>query len=238
MTSRKYAALVALLVVVGLSPASADHVLATNGKILYNVVVPDGATSGGAVVRIRTTPASFEFDPKTNAVLPVQGFSVARAVADLVKTHETVGRDKARDLATQRNWTRYVHAAPPRPRLIMPTPAPKFTPAPMVERAEPTPVPADVVPEGMPLNERLDKQLEIFLTEQSTLARDGATSVVQGVIKADQVHRRKVQLLQRQRGILQQYFPVQEESVKLSLRYWGEQIQRAEETGRFDLENL
>lgn len=238
MMSPKSVFFIALFALFCTPCARADHALQTNGKILYNVVVPEGATTSGAVIRLRTTPLSFEFNPKTNAVLPVSGFSVARPIADFVKTQETVGREKARKLAADRQWTRYIYTPPARTPLVMPTPAPKFTPVPVAEVAEPTPVPVDVVPEGLPLNERLDKQLDIFMTEQVTLARDAATSAVQGLITADDVKRRKVQLLQRQRHILEQYFPAGDDAVKLSLGYWAQQIERAGQTGRFDLENL
>jgi len=234
----KFSRFPAAVLIAGLScSAMADHALLTNGRILYNVVLPENATTGGALLRIRTTPSSFGFDPRTNAVTAVSPFSVTERVEDYISTATTVGREKAVGIVQSHHWD------VPRPRrsgppLVAPPPAPKFTPAPIVFQPRATPVPLNVVSDTLPLQDRLDKQLDIFMKEQTTLARDGGTSVVQGIVTAEQLKAAKLRLLQQQKSILTKFYPQNEESVKLSVEYWEQQISRLQTSGKFDLENL
>lgn len=218
--------------------AMADHALLSDGKILYNVIVPDGATTGGNLLRMRTSPASFGFDPRTDTIYSLPNHSVTDRVQDVMTTSAQVGRERAKEIFFQRQWNEF-RPPPARPRLVMPSPAPKATPIPVAAAsASPTPVPPDVVPPGIPLQERLDRQLQIFMKEQTQLSQDAATSVVQGLVTPDQATAHKVGLLQRQQQVLQRYYPVHEDTVRLAVDYWTEQIERARQTGRFDLENL
>lgn len=216
--------------------ARGDHALLMDGNVLYNVMVPDGASTGGLLVRVRTTPLSFEYDPRTNVIISLPRHSVIKRVADYVETTRTVGREEATALVTRKDWGNYL--PPPRPVLVAPTPAPKATPIPVTAVAQATPVPLNVVSESLPLEERLDKQLDMFMKEQTKLAQDAATSMVQSLVSPTQATTAKVQLLEQQKMILERYYPQDVETVKLAVSYWNQQLERARQTGRFDLENL
>lgn len=88
------------------------------------------------------------------------------------------------------------------------------------------------------MQERLDRQLQIFLDEQTKLSQDAATSVVQGLITNEQSRAVKVNLLLRQQTVLQTYYPAGHDTVKLAIEYWTGQVERARQTGQFDLESL
>ena len=224
-----------VLFLFAVTKARADHALRADGRMLFNVMVPDGSTTGGGqMVRIRTTTLSFEFDPRTNLVTPLPKFSVIKRLADYVSTSQTLGREEASNLAKGRQWVRYM--PPPRPVLVAPSPAPKVTPTP-VNYVPPPPVARIVVSDTIPLGQRLESQLNIFMNEQSKMSQDAVTSVVQGVISPDQSRQAKIGLLERQKGILEQYFP-QSETVKTAIGYWSKQLDRVRQTGRFDLEDL
>jgi len=225
-----------LILLMTCGSALADHALLADGRILYNVMIPDRASTSGLLVRIRTTPNSFEFDPRTNVVTPLAGHSIIKRLADYVPTTKTVGRAEAAALVQNRSWDRYV--PPAREILIAPTPSIKATPIPVAILAKATPVPLNVVKDDIPLQERLDKQLDIFMKEQTRLSQDAVTSVVQGLLTPDQSKDAKVKLLEQQKQILEQYYPQTTETVKLAISYWVQQIERANQTGRFDLENL
>ncbi len=229
-------ALFLIVCTVGGGAAWADHALLMDGRVLYNVMVPDGASTGGLLVRIRTTPMSFEYDPRTNVVTTLPRHSVIKRVADFVETTKTVGREEATALVTRKDWGNYL--PPPRPVLVAPTPAPKATPIPATAVAQATPIPLNVVPDSVPLEERLDQQLDMFMKDQTKLSQDAATSMVQGLISPVQATTAKVQLLEQQKMILDRYFPQNAETVKLAVNYWNQQLERARQTGRFDLENL
>lgn len=235
MTSVYKVSLCTTLVSLGLGYCHADHAMLTDGRLLYNVTIPDGATTGGQLVRIRTSPMSFEYDPANNIVVPLPRHSVTKRLADYVTTSVLVGRNEAVALVQKRNWDVYV--PPARPVLVAPTPAPKATPVP-VHLAKAPPVQLNVVSDKVPLAARLDTQLEIFMKEQGDMSRDAVTSVVQGKITPEQSKNAKLGLLNQQKNILEQYFPAAEETVKTAINYWTKQLERVEQTGRFDLEEL
>lgn len=228
-----------LICVLGmLQNATADHALLSDGRILYNVIVPDGTTTGGKLVRMRTGPSSFGYDPRGDTIYSVPNFSVTGRVADYVSTTTQVGRQQAKNIFFREQWHEF-RPPPARPRLVMPSPAPKATPTPItMASAAAREAPPNVVPEGVPLQERLDRQLQIFIDEQTKLSQDTATSVVQGLITEEQSRAVKINLLVRQQSVLQRYFPVSQDTVKLAIEYWVEQVERARQTGRFDLESL
>lgn len=229
--------LMAMLALNMTTVAVADHALLSNGRILYNIVVPDGATTGGKLLRLRTTQASFGFDPRTNTIYALPKFSVTDRVEDFVSTTKSVGRQQAVMISKQQRWGVY-RPRPTAPPLVMPSPAPKQTPVPVAAQPVATPVPLNVVSDTLPLDQRLDQQLKIFMTEQTKLVRDGATSVVQGLMTQSEVNASKVRLLRQQRSILERFYPISEETVHLAVEYWDEQIKRTGQTGKFDLENL
>src|SRR5690606_976162 len=104
--------------------------------------------------------------------------------------------------------------------------------------AQATPIPYNVVSDSIPLQERLDKQLDMFLKEQTKLAQDAATSVVQGLTTPANVLNVKTRLIEQQRTILEKFYPAGDETVQLAVNYWAQQLDRVKQTGRFDLENL
>jgi len=237
--SLKKFALVAVIAPAALcDTAHADHVLLDDGRLLFNVMVPQGTTTGteARLARIRTTRFSFELDPRSNVVTPLPPYTIVRRVADFVSTTETVGRQEATSLQASRRWNQYI---PPAPEvLVAPTPAPKATPLPVIAAGQPTPVPLNVVSPTLPLEQRLDRQMDLFTKEQTKLSQDAVTSVVRGILTPEQIRQAKVSLLQRQKGILEQYYPQTTETVKLAINYWAQQIERTTLTGKFDVENL
>lgn len=240
MRSLKKFALVAAIAPAALCDiAHADHVLLDDGRLLFNVMVPQGTTTGtvGRLTRIRTTRFSFELDPRTNVVTPLPPYTIVKRVADFVNTTETIGRQEAASLQASHRWNQYI---PPAPEvLVAPTPAPKATPLPVIAAAgQPTPVPLNVVSPTLPLEQRLDRQMDLFTKEQTKLSQDAVTSVVRGILSPEQIRQAKVNLLQRQKGILEQYYPQTTETVKLAINYWTQQIERTSLTGKFDVENL
>lgn len=237
MKTRAAQAFFAMVLLLATQPAMCDHVLLEDGRILYNVMLPHEITTGSrSIVRIRTGSMSFAYDPGTNVVSTLPAHSVIHRVADYVKTTETVGRESATALVQQRRWDRYV-PGDTRPPLIAPTPAPKATPVPVM-MLEAKAAPLNVVPETVPFDQRLNQQLDIFMKEQTKMAQDATTSMVRGLLSPPQVTEQKVQLLEKQKMILQQYYPQTTDTVKLAVDYWEEQLNRARQTGRFDLENL
>lgn len=237
MTSRLLQIFLTLVLTCVVSSGRADHVLLQNGRMLYNVMVPDGATTQGALTRLRTNQKSFGYDLRTNTVYTLPPYSVIEKITDYVTTTAVAGREQVASVVRNRRWDA-PRPQPYNPPLVAPSPAPKATPAPANAVPEATPVPPNVVPDSVPLNDRLNQQLDLFLAEQTSLATDGATSVVMRLLTVPQVTQRKVQLLERQRTVLNQFFPVEAEPVKLAVDYWTEQIERARQTGKFDLENL
>lgn len=216
--------------------ATADHALLDDGRVLYNVILPEGATTGTTLTRIRTGSTSFGYDPKTDTVFALPGYTVVYRLSDFIKTSNTVGRAEATALVQQRRWDRYA-ALPDRQTLIAPPPSPKATPKP-AWAAEKTPVPLNVVSDSVPLDERLTQQLDRFISEQTTLAQDATTSMARGLASPEAARDAKIRLLQQQKSILEQFYPQTTDTVKLAVDYWGQQVERATDTGRFDLENL
>lgn len=227
----------AMAFTLGAVPAFADHALLEDGRVLYNVMVPEGITTGGAkLVRIRTGSMSFSYDPRTNVVSTLPSHSVIHRISDYITTTTTVGREGATSLVQQRRWDRYVPMAS-HPPLVAPSPAPKATPIP-IALAQAAEKPLNVVSDTVPLEQRLNQQLDIFMKEQTTMAQDATTSMVRGLLSAEQVTARKAQLVETQRSILQNHYPQNAETVRLAVEYWSEQVERTRQSGRFDLENL
>lgn len=227
----------AVLIATAAWPACADHALLDDGRVLYNVMVPDGTTTGGpTLVRIRTGSLSFAYNPRTNSVSTLPAHSVIYRIADYVSTTTTVGKEAATAMVKQRRWDR-PPARRSHPPLVAPSPAPKATPVP-VAVAQSEKKPLNVVPDSVPLEQRLNQQLDLFMKEQTSLVQDAATSAVRGFVSPVQVTEEKVRLLEQQLNILTHYYPQTTETVKLAVDYWTEQVERARQTGRFDLENL
>ncbi len=229
-------ALFVLIILSTLKMGWADHALLDDGRVLYNVILPEGATTGTTLTRIRTGSASFGYDPKTNTVFALPGYSVVHKLSDFITTSVPVGRAKATAIVQQRRWDRYT-ALPERETLVAPPPSPKATPVPLGV-AQVRPVPLNVVPETVPLDDRVTRQLDLFMQEQITMAQDATTSMARGLVSPEQSKAEKVRLLQQQKSILQQFFPQTTDTVRLAVDYWGEQVDRASQTGKFDLENL
>lgn len=218
----------------------ADHVLTDSGRVLLNVTVAEpGGLTPGQMVRVRTFDSSFEFDPRTNAVTILPRHSVVRRVAGVITTSTVVAREGAVALVDSAGWRGY--SPPYRPALVAPTPAPKATPVPVAmaekNRAQQA-ASLNVVPETVPLAERLDRQLEIFMAEQTRMVQDASTSRVQGLMSPDSIKMEKIQLLMRQKSILERFFPQADDTVKLAVDYWKKQVDKAQVSGQFDMEGL
>ena len=222
------AGLAALLV----SPACGDHALLQDGRALFNVHVEDTNTTWARPLRIRFKPASFGYDYDTNGVFAVTGHAAFYYVADHVSTATEVGKKGARALIQEMGWRNY--QAPP-PVLITPfTPAPPPTPTPAPVA---TPNPARVADPKLPMDERIQTQLNIFITEQQTLANQLSFMTAVKTIKAARRKELRLNLLRDQKQVLTQVYPADSDQVKKAQEALDHQLQTVESTGKYSWED-
>jgi len=216
-----------------LAPAvRADHALLTDGRALFNVHVVDTHSTAARPLRVIYKPASFGYDYQRNTPFPLMGISGQYRIADFVTTTAEVGKARGRDLMAQRNWHRYVE--PPRPTLRAPTPAPTVvvTPAPVA-----TPLPVNVASPELPLQERVQAQLDMFMQEQSRLAAEIRTSESLRALTEEAGAKVRLQWLEAQSKVLDQYYPADEQIVRDAKAQWELQMQRVRGLGKFSFED-
>lgn len=218
-------------------PVHADHVLLQDGRVLFNVTVEDSGSTATRPLRVRnrTNGTSFEYNTRTHAVKILPGSFGTHMVAAFVKTYENVGKEAAKEIVRRQNWHRYIR--PERPRIVAPTPEPRRTVIPTVVAAkQKRQLPVSVIPETFPLSERLQKQLNQFVKEQSTVAFDTNTSVAGGLITPEQGVEERIRWLENQVRILKTYYPQQEPEVQAKIRQWQTMIETTRTTGKYDIE--
>lgn len=217
-----------------LTPAVAfgDHVLLQDGRMLFNVRVVDTASTESRPLRINYKPASFGYSYRQNQVFALRGLSGQFRVADFISTSTEVGKLAGRDLVQEQRW----HMWRPRaiPPLRLPTPEPVRTPPPVLKE---TPLPVNVAPAELPLEQRLQMQLDMFVREQSELAHDIRSSTTQGLLTQGQALDLRLQWLEAQKRVLNRYYPADEQMVQDAKNQWEMQTQRVRSTGRFSFED-
>lgn len=200
--------------------------------MLFNVHVVDTNTTEARPLRVIYKPGSFGYDFHRNTVFSLSGISGQYRVADFVRTSTEVGKEKGRQLVIEKNWHRY--SEPPRPVLRPPTPAPRVTATPVPQA---TPLPVNVASPDLPLEERLQKQLDIFMQEQQRLAQDIRTSVTQRALTEEAATQLRLQWLKAQQEVLEQFYPRDEQVVRDAKEQWTLQMQRVSGLGKFSFED-
>jgi len=208
--------------------ADADYVLLKNGKVLFNVQVVDNNSTTSRPLKVMYRNLSFEYDFRSNQVVPLIGQSNRFWIEDYATTSTEVGKEEARRFMEKRQWHSYFPA--PDPVIVLPTPEPVIivTPVPT-----PKPLPIDVVPNTVPFSERMFQQLDWFVRDQERLARDIQTSVARGKMTEEQAKELRIQWVEGQRKILEKHFPLSEQRVRDAIDEWDSQIDKVKKTGRF-----
>ncbi len=213
----------------------ADVVLLQSGNVLVNVHVDDRKGTETQALRVRFFPHSFEFRPGSNSVHLLSGYSNVYPVAEVVSTTTVYGKEDARKLISERAWERYI--PPARVQVV----TPRRDPPPQEitnETATTTAVPAlmvNIIPPTVPLEIRVNRQVDLFLREQKLLVDALATSVTMGQISGEAAVDSRLSLLQYQKAILSRFFPAEPEVAK-TLEQWDERTSHVLEKRRFPFE--
>lgn len=191
-------------IVMMLSPltAQADHVLLQDGRGLFNVLVENTNTTWSRPLRIRHKPSSFGYDYRNKSAIALPGFAKYYYVADFVKTTGEVGKETARQIMEQRQWTRYR-----RPQRAILTPvaiSSKRTTAPSQLVAID---PARLADSSLPIGERIVAQFEIFKNEQTALVNKTQFASAVKAVTPEQARQSRIDLLNSQMIILTQNYP-------------------------------
>lgn len=230
--SKSVGLLVFLINVGGRPVAYADHALTQDGTALFNVSVEQTATTWSRPLRVRWRSGSFEYDYDRHQIVRAESEGTSLFwLADIVTTETVVGKEEARAIMKRLEWHRYV---PPPPRVVVlptPTPIPTATPAPQVETAK-----DEVADLSLPLEERLEKQREIFLNQQRALAEHIRFSERMRSVNDEKARELRKKLLERQILILKGYYPTNNEKVRLTIEALEDQIRHVEGKGKFSWE--
>lgn len=228
----KIRSLLLSILLFGTGAAHADHVLLQSGKGLFNVVLDDIHDTASRPLRVRYRYNSFEYDFDSHAVAPLLGHAGRYDVADFATTSTAIGgKTAAHRFMLERGWQRYV--APPPVIIRPPTPTPTLTP---------TPPPKIILKEGelaeetLPMSERIAKQLEIFIREQTGLGERIQFEQKVGGFDAAAGKELRLRLLDRQITILRDYYPTDEDRVKKAIEALEDQKRTVEKTGKFSHE--
>lgn len=210
----------------------ADHALTQDGTGIFNVSVEVNATTWSRPLRVRWQPGSFEYDYDRHQILHARSEgSSLYWIADVVTTESVVGKEEARTLMRVRQWDRYV---PPPPRVVVlptPTPLPTATPTPEVVIAG-----SELADPSLPVAQRLEKQREIFLAQQQTLAEQIRFGDRMKMLTEEKAKELRKKLLERQIRILRRFFPPENEQVQLTIGALEDQLLKVEEKGKFSWE--
>lgn len=210
----------------------ADHALTQDGTGIFNVSVEVNATTWSRPLRVRWQPGSFEYDYDRHQIVHAKSEgSSLYWIADVVTTESVVGKEEARALMRARQWDRYL---PPPPRVVVlptPTPLPTATPTPEVVIAG-----SELADQSLPVAQRLEKQREIFLNQQQTLAEQIQFGDRMRMLSEEKAKELRKKLLERQIRILKRFFPQENEQVQLTIGALEDQLHKVEEKGKFSWE--
>lgn len=216
----------------GVSPARADHALLQDGSGLFNVVVEDTNTTWSRPLRVRIKTESFQYDYESNSVKPLLGHTAYFQISEFQRSTDTLGKFGARHFMESKRWHRFI---PPPALVIVPfTPAPPPTPMP---KAVATPDPGRLAETTLPLEKRVEKQLAMFIDEQSRLSNRIRFS--QSIHTVDEATGRqhRMALLKEQLGILTRAYPMSASIVQKAKEALEHQIELVKESGRFSFED-
>ena len=210
----------------------ADHALTQDGTGLFNVSVEQTATTWSRPLRVRWQNGSFEYDYDRNQIIHAQSDGSALYwLADIVTTDTILGKEEGRAFMQARRWHRYV---PPPPRVVTlptPTPLPTVPPTAVVTTGS-----TELADLSLPVAMRLEKQREIFISQQQALVDQlFFAHRMKQITEAEGVEYRK-KLLERQLLILRRYYPSDNEQVRLTIEALEDQQQKVNEKGKFSWE--
>lgn len=214
-------------------PAFADHVLLTDGTALFNVSLVDNISTSARPLRVIYRNNSFLYDyHRESPTWLGNQISGQFHIADYITT-TTQLKDKKqmRAFFEQHHWQQY-HEPVTQP-LTMPTPQPTpiLTPVPRE-----TPLPVNVASTSLPLEERLIAQQDMFMQEQQNLARDIRTSITAGALTETQATALRLQWLNAQKQVLDQFYPRDDERVREAKARWEIQFNEVRGLGKFHFE--
>lgn len=216
-----------------LVPACADVALLQNGTVLVNVHVDDRRGTETQPLRVRFFENSFEYRPRSDSVHLLEGYSKVLPVANVLSTSTVYAKESVRKLVDEQKWKAYV--PPPRRVVTLPEREPaQPTPEPG-QNSPPAPVLVNVIPPSVPLDVRLQRQVDLFLREQKLLADTLATSVTIGQLTAEQAVWHRLYLLENQKLVLHRFFPPTSE-VTGTLSQWDEMTTEVTKIRRFPFE--
>lgn len=210
----------------------ADIVLLQNGHVLLNVVMDDTASTWSRPLKVRFRPKSVEYDFDRRTAFPLEGHGNYFDVADFVTTSAILGKDAANEFIVQHEWQNYT--PPPPFRIVAPTPTPQptATPNPHLQLG-----PGELADETLPLDQRLKKQMDIFMKEQQSLADRINFDQKVGGQKPEAGKELRMELLQRQQRILEENYPSDDARVKNVSEALKDQEDVVTKTGKFSLEH-
>ncbi len=213
--------------------ARADHALLQDGRALFNVRVVDTDTTGARPLRVMFKPQSFGYDYWQNSPFLLRGRSEMYNIADFATTStEITGSAAAREWIKANQWHMYV--APPPPVIPKITPAPP-TPVPTPSEDELTP--PNVADPLLPIEARVQRQLDIFIQEQTTLAEQLKLYTKGGGVDSGRSRQMRLDLIKRQSRVLEKYFPAGDDLVVRAKEALQHQLERVQDQGRFNFED-
>lgn len=234
LTMLRRSALVAGLFLTGLvGSARADYALLQDGRALFNVRVVDTDTTEARPLRVLFKPQSFGYDYRKNSPFLLRGRSDMFNVADFVTTStEITGTSAARQWVRGSEWHTYV--PPPQPVIAKITPAP---PTPVPPPTEDEVTPPNVADPLLPVEQRVQKQLDIFIQEQTTLAEQLKLYKKAGGVDVGRARQMRLDLLKRQARVLDKHYPAGDELIVIAKEALQHHIKLVQEQGRFNFEN-
>lgn len=213
--------------------ALADHVLLRTGAALFNVRLDDDAAlTATRPLRVRFKAESFGMELGRGRLFMTPSGTDTVELADAVTTAVTVGMEGARRVADSRRWAEY--RPPIALAVTLPTPAPP-TPTPVLNPTPP-PLPEGVIDPGMPITDRVQQQLQVFIRQQTDLAGTLTSAVDGGKMGAEEAKGERVRMLDGQEGLLKKYYPQDVALVTRAREALRDHMDWVKEHGKFNFE--
>lgn len=212
------------------SVAHADIMLLQDGRGLFNVVLDDHESTQSRPLRVRYRLSSFVYDFPSRSVSLVEGHAGYFGIADIVTTTVEFGKEQAHMFMLEQGWHQY---SPPPPVIIVP-PTPTPTPVPTAPPKELL-RPGELAETTLPLQQRIEKQLNIFIKDQISLAERirFELAVPGGTVTREIALKARIELLRRQEKILSDYYPAEENRVQKAREALQAEIEEVKKNGKF-----
>jgi hypothetical protein len=221
----------ALFLLFGAGRAYADFAVTQQGLGLFNVIVEDTETTWSRPLKVLIRPESFVYNYDTKVVSPLPGHHAEFYwIGDYVTTQTVVGKATANALMKQYGWSQY--EPPPPARIVVPTPAP-VTPVPEATIAV---HPGDLADPSLPMDERVSKQLQIFIRDQTELGNQINLAEQFQNYDRKKGKEQRLQLLDRQIRILRENYDQSINSVQKAMQALLTQREEVEKKGTFTTE--